>query len=471
MIARPGRAPSLFVLFSLATLLLSGANHAHADGAVTCTDGMAGEYACHNVDLLAHVTLEQLGGDGAAGVLANDVWGWTSPESGRNYVMAGLRNGTAFVDITDPVNPVVLGTLPSHQAGLSDYRDIKVYDHYAFIVADVPYDAHGMQVFDLLELDAVSAETATTPRTFIESAHYDGIAYGHNLWINEDTGFAYIFRSDTCEQATHIVDIRDPLNPVTAGSGDGCFVSSTKDSDAECILYDGPDDDYAGREICVTGSDETVTVGDVTDKDAPQTVAVVTYPNIRRAHQGAFTPDLRYVLISDTMDEMMLGFPTRTHLIDMLDLDAPVYLGYFENSTTSGDHNVYIPTTGEFDGRYAVQTNWRSGLRILNITDIPGLAWEEVAYFDTHPESDNVGAKSGSWSSYPWFESSVVAVNDVERGLFLLQPNLEAPSSAGLSGGLASAETSTPLWSILLLLALVGGLVAGAIASTRRCAR
>ena len=109
-----------------------------------------------------------------------------------------------------------------------------------------------------------------------------------------------------------MVDINDPLNPVTAGSGDGCYISNTKDSDAECIVYDGPDTDYTGREICVTGSDESVTIGDVTDKDNPVIIDIFTYPNIQRAHQGAFTIDRNYILISDTMDEMMLGFNTRT---------------------------------------------------------------------------------------------------------------------------------------------------------------
>ena len=280
-----------------------------------------------------------------------------------------------------------------------------------------------MQVFDLTDFGSQPIRNTTT--TFTEAAHYDGIAYGHNMWINEATGFAYIYRSDTCEQATHMVDIRDPLNPVTAGSGDGCYISSTKDSDAECIIYDGPDADYTGREICVTGSDESVTIGDVTDKDAPIVINVFTYPDISRAHQGSFTVDRDYLLISDTMDEMMLGFNTRTHLIDVRDLDAPVYLGYYQHATSASDHNVYIPAGGEYQGNYAVQTNWRAGLRILNIENLPATDWTEVAFFDTYPADDRVGPKSGSWSSYPWFESGVIAVNDVESGLFLLDPDLD----------------------------------------------
>lgn len=445
------------VTVAIFCMVLISVNMAAATTTTECIDGMAGEYACHNVHLLANLPLEALGGDAENAVLANDIWGWTSPTTGIEYALVGLRNATAFVDISDPVNPVYLGSLPAHQDGLSDYRDIKVYQDYAFIVADVPYDAHGMQVFDLAELDSADRNT---PMTFAEAAHYDGIAYGHNLWINEATGFAYIYRSDTCEAATHMVDINDPLNPVTAGSGDGCYISNTMDSDAECIIYDGPDTDYAGREICVTGSDESVTIGDVTDKDNPLVINVFTYPNVHRAHQGSFTIDRNYVLISDTMDEMMLGFDTRTHLIDVHDLDNPVYLGFYQHDTSATDHNVYIPEGGAYLGEFAVETNWRSGLRILNITTIPDTNWEEVAYFDTYPENDNVGAKSGSWSSYPWFGSGVIAVSDVERGLFLLYPVLRGPTAVSLDAFLGEQTTQWPLVIVLLgATALIGGAV------------
>lgn len=43
----------------------------------------------------------------------NDIWGWTDPENGDEYVIMGLNFGTSFVRITDPQNPVVVGYLPT----------------------------------------------------------------------------------------------------------------------------------------------------------------------------------------------------------------------------------------------------------------------------------------------------------------------------------------------------------------------
>ena len=80
---------------------------------------------------------------------ANDNWGWVDLESGKEYVLCGLDDGTAFIDISDPKNPIFLGKLPTATT-VSPWRDIKVYENHAFIVSEAP--EHGLQVFDLTRL-------------------------------------------------------------------------------------------------------------------------------------------------------------------------------------------------------------------------------------------------------------------------------------------------------------------------------
>ena len=45
----------------------------------------------------------------------------------------GREDGTAFVDVSDPVNPVYLGHLLHNGSRPSVWRDIKTYGHYAYI--------------------------------------------------------------------------------------------------------------------------------------------------------------------------------------------------------------------------------------------------------------------------------------------------------------------------------------------------
>ncbi len=435
----------------LLTVILLAFNHQPAqagDGPLPCTDGMAGAtgYACKNVDFYFNLPLEAMGGGAETGVLGSDIWGWTS-SSGNRYALVGLRDKTSFVDVTNPLIPVFVGYLPSHEAGLSDYRDIKVYKDHAFIVGDVPYTAHGMQVFDLTRLETAARDRAIE---FTEDGHYDGVGYGHNMWINEDSGFAYIFRSDTCEAGTHMVNISDPTNPTTAGSGDGCVIVDGADSDAECVTYSGPDTEHVGKEICFIGSDNTAGIADVSDKDNPLTIANFTYPNIRRAHQGVLTADQRYWLISDTMDEMMGAEPTtNTVIIDISDLDDPQYVRREYYSTFASDHNIYVK-----DG-FAYMTNWRAGFRVADMGNFGD--WEEVAYFDTHPESDSPGPKHGAWSHYEAFDDGTIIVNDVERGLFILKLTNEA-LAVTLSADSVAFSAAKPV--VLLLVSLFIGTMA-----------
>ena len=88
---------------------------------------MAEIYPCLGYDLLSRISLETFGSKSA-----NDNWGWVDPESGKEYVLSGLDDGTAFIDISDPKNPLVLGKLPTSTLN-SPWRDIKVYDNHALI--------------------------------------------------------------------------------------------------------------------------------------------------------------------------------------------------------------------------------------------------------------------------------------------------------------------------------------------------
>jgi hypothetical protein len=111
---------------------------------VPCQNGLADIYPCHNVDLLAFMPLAQFGDK-----QGNTLWGWTDPVTGKEYALVGLANGTAFVDISNPIAPRYLGKLPT-QTQNSRSRDIKVYQHYALVGSDYN-PGHGMQIFDLTQ--------------------------------------------------------------------------------------------------------------------------------------------------------------------------------------------------------------------------------------------------------------------------------------------------------------------------------
>ena len=390
-----------------------------APAVTTCSDGMAGTYPCSHVDLMSFLALADIGGGDA-----NDIWGWTDSSTSKEYAIMGRTNGTSFVDISDPVNPIYLGNLPP-PAGEADERDIKVYADHAFIVTEA--NDSGMQVFDLTQLRAV----ASPPATFSETAHYPHFSDAHNLAINEDSGFAYAVGTNNCSGGLHMINIQTPTNPTSAG----CFSADGYTHDAQCVNYDGPDLDHQGKEICFNSNLDTLTIVDVTNKAGPVMLSRTGYSGSRVTHQGWLTEDQVYFLLGDEWDET--DNPdvtnTRTYMWDVSDLDDPALIGSHDSTTTATDHNQYVK------GSYTYQSNYRAGLRILDITDIANGNLTEVAFFDVDPGSDSSNYDDGAWSNYPFFDSGIVIASVIEQGLFILRPNLvdvvnPALASAAVNG-------------------------------------
>ena len=368
---------------------------------VPCENGQAAGFPCRGVDLLAFLPVPDIGGIR----LLSDIWGWTDPETGNEYALVAREDGTSFVDISDPVNPVYLGDLPRH-AGTSPsvWRDIKVYANRAYIVADNVGD-HGMQVFDLTQLRAVT----NPPVTFSETDHYAAFEDTHNLAINEETGFAYAVGANTCGGDLHMVDLQ--TTPTFAG----CFSFFGFTHDIQCVVYQGPDTEHQGKEICFASNVIQISIIDVTDKAAPVVLSSGTYPNSAYVHQGWLTDDHRYFFQNDELDEVRELVPhTRTLIWDLADLDDPVLLAEHMSENTASDHNLFI------DGPYMFQSNYSSGLRIFDISEVANPV--EVAFFDTYPAHDSSGYTHGSWGNYPFFESGTVVVSSIEEGLFILKP-------------------------------------------------
>src|ERR671915_20562 len=293
----------------------------------------------------------------------NDIWGWVDPRTDREYALVGKTSGTAFVDVTNESRPRYLGDLPSHQPVetiFNVWRDIKVYKNHAYVGSEEP--PHGLQVFDLTRLRG-----ATAPQTWTEDGY------------------------------TH---------------------------DTQCVNYSGPDQRFAGREICFNSNEDTVTIADVTDKDAPVQLSRTGYDTAAYTHQGWLTPDQRYLIVDDELDEQEQGGQTKTYVFDVAKLDAPSLIGVYNGVAESIDHNQYT------EGNRSLQANYRSGLRILDTSQVSSGTLSEVGFFDVYPP-DDAAEFNGSWSTFPYYDSNIVVISGIEQGLFVVTPTRAARPSRG----------------------------------------
>ena len=379
---------------------------------VKCENDKAADFDCKGVTIMSFLPVKAIGGKRGVGV--NDIWGWTDPQTNKEYALVGRMDGTAFVDVTDPHNPVFIGDLPKTEGSrTSVWRDIKVYKNHAYIVADGA-GQHGMQVFDLTRL----RNPTDTPITFDADFLYDNIASSHNIVINENTGYAYAVGNSsggtTCGGGLHMIDIREPKTP----KFEGCFADTSTGRnktgyahDAQCVIYQGPDVDHQGKELCFGSNETALSIADVTDKENPSAIAMVSYPKVAYTHQGWLTEDHRFFYMNDEGDEPNGSVEgTRTLVWDVTDLDDPILVKEHIASTSSTDHNLYIR------GNLMYQSNYDAGFRILDIStpDNP----VEVGFLDTVPYASGMG---GSWSNYPYFESGTIVVTSMREGLFVVK--------------------------------------------------
>jgi choice-of-anchor B domain-containing protein len=393
--------PSPARALAFAILLASGAATAAmaqstspAGKAIPCEKGMIKEFECENIELLSFLPAENMGGSSGT-----DLWGWHDTTTGREFALAGGQS-TAFVDVTDPLNPKYLGFLaPPSGSEQHAAQSVKVYKNYAFIGYEGT--SAGIQIFDLTQLRDVK-----TPQEFKETLHYDSLGNTHTIAVNQATGFIYVNGSNTCSGGLHMIDVREPLKPKFVGCHAEPAVGQMNGGgyvhDAQCVVYHGPDKKYDGREICVDYAENGINVVDVTDKAKPKTISVATYPNVGYTHQGWFTGEQRYIFIDDEADESAVGH-TRTIVFDLNKLEDPIVLTEFLNTTTETDHNLYI------NGHYMYQGNYGAGLRVIDVAD------------PKNPKQVGFLTQIGSaWGTYPFFKNDVVGVPS-SMGLFLVR--------------------------------------------------
>jgi choice-of-anchor B domain-containing protein len=307
-----------------------------------------GQFASQGISLLSWMPLNTLGGASTA-TAGNDCWGYTSP-SGREYAIIGLNNGSAFVEITNPSAPVLL----QHIAGpSSSWRDIKVWQDRAYIVSE---GGSSIQVINLTSIDSGSV-------TLVGTTTGSGPASTHNVAIDMDSGYLYRCGGGT-NAGLRIFDLNaNKNNPPEVGTWNTMYVH-----DVQVQTYtSGP---AAGKQIAFTcagfgnGSTNTgLRIVDVTNKASPILLKEVFWPGARYSHQAWMSPDLQYLYLNDELDEGDTVGSTTTYIINVSDPANAFYVKGVNFANPAIGHNMYTKGTRLYEA------NYRSGLRVLDITD------------------------------------------------------------------------------------------------------
>ncbi|KAK8868445.1 hypothetical protein PGQ11_007023 [Apiospora arundinis] len=411
-----------------------------------CVDGFAEavpgdplhKFKCKNIDLYDFINHATLGSPNTdyRGKSGSSSWGWTDSESGREFIVSGMFDGCAFIEILPEGRMLNLGFLPVFSAlgNRAYWHEIRSYRHYMLIGSEL--EGHGIQIFDMKKL--LTIDRSEAPVLFSNDKDLTGhfnetlpLGRSHNVVINEEANYAVAVgvtpRNISCMGGLYFFSLDDPSNPLPLGcDGQDGYVH-----DAQCLIYRGPDAKYNGRDICYGYNEDTLTIYDVSDKKDSKIISRTSYEGATFTHQG-WVNDLQWqewLFMDDEYDEedsagpAADGYPV-TYIWDIRSLENPKQTGLFKGTVRGIDHNQYVV------GDLIFQSNYGAGMRVYDVSSVPqdptGNGVCEIAYFDIRPEDDNQPGGgsiefSGSWSSYAYFKSGFIFINTIERGGYLVK--------------------------------------------------
>ena len=397
---------------------------------MTCSNGMAGQYACNNVALLSHVPINQLSEVSTA---ANDIWGHVDLNTRREYALVGMRASIVVVDVTSPDAPEVIGEVRGQS---TTWRDIKVFQFYdatakrfkAYAYASADSVTEGFTIIDLNNLpNSVSLLKRNNDDNRAHNIYISNVDYTLNIAINSATPLLHLTGQDSNGGAFRSYSLIEPQTP-TAAYIPSSLTRSDYAHDASSMRITDP----RAQSECVNGTPSGCTVmldfneselrlWDHTDTNTVEELGSVTYNDVAYTHSGWFSEDKRYAFVHDELDERNFNRNTRVMVFDISSLTAPVLAGVWTSDNQTIDHNGYVR------GNRYYMSNYERGLTVLDITN--PTTPTEVGFFDTYPAADS-SSFNGAWGVYPFLPSGNILVSDIQGGLFVLKDNTLEQASA-----------------------------------------
>jgi choice-of-anchor B domain-containing protein len=331
-----------------------------------------------NMELLSQVEYNQN---------LNDVWGWADPETGIEYAIVGLRNGTSIVSLEDPANATEVAYVPGPS---STWRDIKTWGNFAYVTNET---SNGLLVIDMGPLseggDVIAYDWTPT---------IDGLgtlSSCHNLYIDE-FGFCYLVGCNLNNGGILVLN-------VDTETGEPEFISNGP------AIYSH--DAFAMNNIMYASEIYlgTMTIYDMTDKQ--NIVQLASQPTPFTFTHNIWTNDDQSVAF--TTDERA-DAPVAAY--DITDYDNIQELDLYNPIGSLGTgvipHNVHVWND------YLLISYYTDGGRVVDASRPENLI--EVGNYDTWLGGD--GGFSGAWGLYPFLPSQTVLVTDINNGLYVIAP-------------------------------------------------
>lgn len=318
----------------------------------------------------------------------NDVWGYE--QDGREYALVGLNNGVNIQDVTDPDNPVDMGTATGYN---SIWRDIKTWDGFAYVTNE---ENGGVMVIDLRQL----------PTPITENDYYDWqpnvfgqgqLSACHNIYIDE-FGWGYLAGCSGINQGGIIfVDFfTTPGTPILGGLGANVYSHDVYVRDN--LMYSS--EINAGF----------LSIYNVSNKSNPTFINSQETP-FAFTHNAWLSDDSQTVFTTDERGNAPVAAYDISDLFDIKEVDRFIPITTVNQGVIP--HNVHVWKD------WLIISYYTDGCIIVDASRPSNLI--EVGNFDTWLGGD--GGFDGVWGAYPFLPSETVLATDIGNGLYVMTPD------------------------------------------------
>lgn len=406
--------------------------------AAACVDGKAGIFSCKNIDLVSHLAL---GDFSSRPISANDIWGHVDLNTGTEYAIIGLRNGTAVVSLADPAAPKEVGTVAGSSTSWRDIKVLQFYDAalsrwkaYAYISSE---GSDRLQIVDLSQLPAsirlVRADSAVTSAHNVYISHVD---YTTNTALDGLEPALHIVGQTAVGGSFTTYGLKNPERLTSYFPNSQAVLSDYTHDATSMVVRDARANQSCQNSRCTVLMDfneQSVRFWDISTLNSAKALSDITYQNARYVHSGWWSEDQRYVFVHDELDERDVGIKTTVRVLNVDNLRQPSLIQEWTGPTAAIDHNGY--TRGN---RYYM-SNYQRGTTILDITDPANPT--EAGFFDSFPSSDSA-AFNGVWGTYPYLPSGLILSSDINSGLYVLRDQTKSTPAGQVSFKAARSQVA-----------------------------
>ena len=360
-----------------------------------------------NVDFSAKLTY--------TGQHLSNIWGYAA--GGNEYALVGAANGLSIVDVTNPSSPTEIVQIPGPT---SDWREIKTYSHYAYVVSE---GGGGLQVVDL---NGLPGNNLTFHAYFGNGAINGQLIRAHALHVDVTKGYLYLYGTNLFSGRALVFNLNaDPYNPSYVGYFNSNFGSNHN------YVHDG----FVDNDIMYSGHiyGGFFSIVNMTNKSNPVLVTTQQTPglfthNTWRSGNTLFTTD---EVSNSFLASYDISNPNNITLLDKIQSNP---------GSNSIVHNTFIIND------YAVTSWYRDGFTIVDVSRPANMV--QTGNYDTYPNGAGSGFQ-GCWGVYPYLPSgnivaSVISAQGTNNGeLWVLAPNYVR--GCYLEGQITDISTGFPI--------------------------